>query len=118
MRYLLLVFCLLSALPAGAQDIIGPVRVIDGDTIDVQGVRVRLWGIDAPEAGTVAGDAATAFLRALTDGETVSCRDTGGRSYRRIVAQCFIGDLDIADALIDAGHARDWPKYSGGHYAR
>ena len=118
MRTIFAAVILFLALPALAQDLIGPADIIDGDTIDVQGVRVRLWGIDAPEAGTVAGDAATAFLRDLMDGETVSCRDTGGRSYRRIVAQCFIGDLDIADALVDAGHARDWPKYSSGYYAR
>lgn len=116
MRSLLFVFCLLCA--ACQPEISGPVRVIDGDTIDIDGSRVRLWGIDAPEAGTPAGNAATAFLHALTAGKWITCRDNGTRSYGRIVAQCFIGNVDIADVLVDAGHARDWPKFSGGHYER
>lgn len=38
------------AFPAGAQDVLtGPARVIDGDTVDVRGQRIRLHGIDAPE---------------------------------------------------------------------
>lgn len=36
--------------PAGAQ-ITGRASVIDGDTLDVQGQRIRLWGADAPETG-------------------------------------------------------------------
>lgn len=44
----------LSAIMAGAsagQDISGRASVIDGDTIEVRGVRIRLHGIDAPENG-------------------------------------------------------------------
>jgi len=37
------------AAPAVAAEITGPARVIDGDTIDIAGTRIRLWGIDAPE---------------------------------------------------------------------
>ena len=32
-------------------DFSGPVRVIDGDTLDMNGIRIRLWGMDAPEMG-------------------------------------------------------------------
>jgi endonuclease YncB( thermonuclease family) len=37
------------AAPATAAEITGPVRVIDGDTLDLAGTRIPLWGIDAPE---------------------------------------------------------------------
>src|SRR5689334_16861478 len=57
----------------------GVARVIDGDTIDVQGTRIRLEGIDAPEiAQTCAsrmlgtwrcGEAAAAAMRRLTVGQ-------------------------------------------------
>jgi endonuclease YncB( thermonuclease family) len=37
-----------AAIEAG--EIIGRASVVDGDTLDIHGARVRLWGIDAPEA--------------------------------------------------------------------
>jgi endonuclease YncB( thermonuclease family) len=39
------------AASATAAEVTGPVRVIDGDTLDLAGTRIRLWGIDAPETG-------------------------------------------------------------------
>ena len=43
---------LMTLLPTIAQaDVTGPARVIDGDTIEVAGERIRLHGIDAPESG-------------------------------------------------------------------
>ncbi len=43
---------LLTLLPTLAlADVTGPARVIDGDTIEVAGERIRLHGIDAPESG-------------------------------------------------------------------
>ena len=47
MRTLIVILCLLAT-PALA-DVTGPARVIDGDTLEVQGERIRLHGIDAPE---------------------------------------------------------------------
>ncbi|MDP6785986.1 MAG: hypothetical protein QGI13_02555 [Rhodospirillales bacterium] len=46
---LLLVLVLMVAGPASAEDLSGPVRVIDGDTIEIGGRRIHLFGIDAPE---------------------------------------------------------------------
>jgi endonuclease YncB( thermonuclease family) len=64
----------LAALPAFAES----VRVVDGDTLRVDGVTYRLWGIDAPEStqpcadGWPAGRAATEHLRALIGDRQVS----------------------------------------------
>jgi endonuclease YncB( thermonuclease family) len=41
---------LLWPLPALADDLIGQASVIGGDTIEIHGTRIRLWGIDAPES--------------------------------------------------------------------
>jgi endonuclease YncB( thermonuclease family) len=95
------------------------VTVIDGDTLRFGSVVVRLWGIDAPEMDEMGGAEAKAFLRGLVFYEYVICRPRAARDrYGRIVAQCFAGSLDIARALIKTGHARDWPRYSGGYYAK
>ncbi len=68
--------------PARA-DITGPPRIIDGDTIEVQGVAVRLYGIDAPELGQTCrigqhaydcGKIARTALLDLTAGVPVTCK--------------------------------------------
>jgi len=39
--------------PAVAGDLIGQASIIDGDTLEIHGTRIRLWGIDAPESTQV-----------------------------------------------------------------
>ncbi len=92
--------------------------VYDGDTFRVDGTPVRLWGIDADELHeTDKGRSSAYFLSKWIVGETVVC-EIRGASYDRVVAMCWIGNLDIARGLVDAGFAKDWPRYSGGYYAR
>jgi hypothetical protein len=39
-----------------ADDFIGQASVIDGDTLEIHGVRIRLWGVDAPESSQLCRD--------------------------------------------------------------
>ncbi len=90
-------------------------RVIDGDTLDVRAfdgspLRVRLFGVNAPETGERCADEAAALLEALA-GDTVRVlpderlEDTGGRQLRYL----FTPDgVSIDAALIVAGLARAW----------
>src|ERR1700730_10549175 len=47
---------LISALVARADDLAGQASIIDGDTLEIHGTRIRLWGIDAPESSQLCRD--------------------------------------------------------------
>lgn len=92
--------------------------VHDGDSFRCDGnIKVRLWGVDAPELQTMEGPASRRALADITAGETLVCRRRG-KSYDRIVAQCWIGNRDVAGEMVRQGHAFDLPKFSKGYYAR
>ena len=102
--------------------------IVDGDTLYVGRLKYRLCGIDAPERDQSGYREATYYLKSLTRGKSIRCTPVGQgtpcdgrskpRSYDRIVAQCFVDGKDLAAEMVKAGHAVDWPKFSGGHYAR
>ncbi len=112
---------ILAAPSALAADLQGPARVIDGDTIEVAGQRVRLHGIDAPEADQTCrlegqewqcGLVATARLIEATQGQDVRCEERDRDRYQRIVAVCFVGDTDLNAWLASEGWALAYRKYS------
>ena len=94
-------------------------RVVDGDTfwISSQEVRIRVWGLDAPEVDMPGGSQATAALSSLIAGQQLTCRQRDIDRYGRIVGQCFLGDgRDITAAMIASGSAQEYCRYSGNHY--
>ncbi|WP_354043720.1 thermonuclease family protein [Devosia sp. UYZn731] len=91
--------------------------VIDGDTIIVDNVRLRLAGIDAPELDHPWGNQSKWALVQLCKGQTVTARLQPEMSYDRVVAECFLPNgRDLAAELVRCGLALDWPKFSGGKY--
>lgn len=95
----------------------GPARVTDGDTIRLEGVRIRLQGIDAPEIATAEGRAARRHLAGVIGAGDVTCTDTGERSYDRVVAVCRTeAGEDLAERMVADGWAVDLPRFSGGRY--
>ena len=119
-----LLFLLATAGGAAAQVASGPVRVVDGDTIDI-GWRenMRIVGIDAPEGAqtcraggraVACGDRATAFARARWEGRTATCRWRDTDRWDRPLATCTVGGEDIAMTMVLSGWAiayRDDPRY-------
>lgn len=106
-----------GATPHPQKQLRGPCYVIDGDTIVIRNVRIRLWGIDAPELDHPYGRNAKWALVRLTRGSHVTAVFKDDVSYDRIVAQCFLPDgTDISEHLVRQGLALDWYKFSGGHY--
>jgi endonuclease YncB( thermonuclease family) len=96
----------------------GPAWVIDGDTIDIRGLRIRLAGIDAPELDHPYGKTAKWTLVNLCKGHEVRAVFDGDRSHDRTVAACYLPDgRDLAAEMVKAGMAIDWPKFSRGKYA-
>ncbi len=106
-----LMICLCPAL-AGAEP-----RVIDGDTLELDGTVYRLNGIDAPEHGQRCGNwdcgkAATETLVELVKGHDVTCDPITRDGYGRVIATCFADGADIGADMVDKGLAWAFVKYS------
>ena len=98
-------------------------RIVDGDTVVLSGVRVRLHGIDAPETRQSCRDAqdrryrcgreATAALGRLADGG-IRCRmQHGSDRYGRKIGTCYAADgTNINAEMVRLGHALAYRKYS------
>lgn len=96
----------------------GRAWVIDGDTIDIGGTRIRLGGIDAPELDHPYGAKAKWTLVNLCKGQTIRAVFDEEVSHDRVVATCTLPDgRDLAAEMVKAGMAIDWPKFSRGKYS-
>lgn len=95
----------------------GKCWVIDGDTIVIDGIHIRLFGIDAPELDHPFGQKAKWAMVNLCKGQIVTAHFHGGQSHDRYVATCLLPDgRDLSEELVKLGLALDWPKYSDGVY--
>jgi endonuclease YncB( thermonuclease family) len=105
-----------------ALEISGVARVTDGDTVNVEGLGVRLHGIDAPETAQRCRDAegrdyacgewATRRLKGLADGRRITCEGREFDQYRRFVAVCRVGAVEINRTMVTEGHAWAFVRYS------
>ena len=114
MRHLLLAVLFASAAPAHAQTLSGPAEIVDGDSLTVSGISVRLFGIDAPEgkqtcnrSGTTwrCGEEAATQLRNLIGGNPIECRGRDIDVYGRMLAVCSVAGIEINRAIVEAGWA-------------
>jgi endonuclease YncB( thermonuclease family) len=107
----------------------GVASVIDGDTIEIHGQRIRFNGIDAPESRQYCDDAkgfeypcgrrsAEALDSFLAASRPVACIFVTWDRYHRFVADCRRADgASVAAWMVEHGQALDWPRYSNGAYA-
>src|SRR5690606_24543368 len=96
-------------------------RVVDGDTLDVGGVRVRLHGVDAferdqtcdrPGGAWACGAAATTALKARAEGRRLACEVRDVDRYGRQVSRCEGDGVDVALGLVENGLALAYRRYS------
>lgn len=103
-----------------------PCRSSDRDRWGIGNERIRLWGIDAPEleqqcerngAVYACGEEARAALSRLVVNGQISCKTLDRDRYGRALARCSVNGEDLGAAMVGAGWAIDFERYSRGAYA-
>lgn len=104
------------------QTLIGSARVIDGDSLRVDGGEVRLKGIDAPEGqqtcrreGKVwaCGEDARRTLERLIGGQQVTCRSVERDKHDRLLGYCEAGGRALNEAMVESGFAVSYGDFRG-----
>ncbi|MFC6491117.1 thermonuclease family protein [Nitratireductor sp. GCM10026969] len=99
----------------------GPVRIADGDSLVIEGERIRLHGIDAPELGQSCrrdeaaydcGRRARQELVWLAERRDVTCRGAERDRYGRLLARCEAGEQDLGLTMVESG----WAIAYGDHF--
>lgn len=121
MKWLFVIGLALTPVFASAQDISGSARAMDGDSLDMAGIVVRLHGVDAPELNQTCahegqswacGKEASAKLAQLVNGAEMRCEQRDVDDYDRIVASCTARQIDLGQAMVEAGLAVALPQFS------
>jgi endonuclease YncB( thermonuclease family) len=108
------------------RDLAGAARVVDGDTVELRGEKLRLQGIDAPEMAQTCeangrpvpcGKLAAAHLDGLIGSRSLDCAVEGKDRYGRGLARCRTEGRDIAETMTRDGWALSDRRYSDGRYA-
>tara|TARA_B100000787_G_C16011924_1_gene214620 strand:- start:116 stop:595 length:480 start_codon:yes stop_codon:yes gene_type:complete len=96
-------------------------KVVDGDTIHLNGEKIRFTGIDTPELKQTCikegienscGVIAKQILVNKIGNNTVECISEGIDRYKRILAECFVNDESLSTYLVRSGYAFAYRKYS------
>ena len=85
-------------------------HVRDGDTIEVNGIPIRLAALDCPENGSKEGNYATTVAKRLAGLEAV-CELTGDKTYDRLVGYCSIGGVDFGKKMMGQTSCKVWERF-------
>lgn len=95
----------------------GSAYAVDGHTIVIDQVQIRLFGIDAPELNHPEGQKAKWAMAQLCKGQKIKAEVTDIDAYGSVVAKCFLPDgRDLSAEMVGNGMALDRSEFSGGLY--
>ena len=117
----------------GNYKISGLAIVLDGDTIKINGEKIRFSGIDAPESyykgkeqtclkeneKVSCGKLSKDFLIQKIDNQKITCEiESKPDRYKRKLGECFINNKSLSRILVKNGYAFDYTKYSKKKYSK
>ena len=132
-KYKLIIYSVLLVLASYNFSIADSLRIVDGDTINLNGEKIRFSGIDAPESNykgkeqtclineTIikCGKLSKEFLIKKIGTNKVTCkREEKPDQYNRILAECFVNGESLSKILVKNGYAFDYARYSKKKYAQ
>jgi endonuclease YncB( thermonuclease family) len=97
------------------------IKIVDGDTIHLNGEKIRFTGIDTPElkqtcvkegAVDTCGVTAKKILIQKIGDNIVTCISEGKDRYKRTLAECFVNNESLSSYLVRSGYAFAYRKYS------
>ena len=114
---LILFLCLLTCNISLADSL----KIVDGDTIVLNGEKIRFSGIDTPELKQTCiqddkkvdcGLFARLLLVKKIGNNIPICISEGKDAYKRTLAECFINGESLSSFLVRSGYAFAYRKYS------
>ena len=96
-------------------------RVVDGDTIHLNGIKIRFTGIDTPEIKQTCinngvkdpcGVTAKVILIEKIGDNKVECISEGKDQYKRTLAECFVNNESLSSYIVRSGYAFAYRRYS------
>ena len=133
--YKILIFCTIFFFQQSSFALVfeGIPRIIDGDSLEINNNKIRLFGIDAPEKKQICkkpyliisflisldlqkkykcGLLATKQLKKLINNKTVKCISENKDRYNRYLSICYLKNKDINSWLVKNGYAIAYRRYS------
>ena len=108
------------------------INITDGDTININGEKIRFGGIDAPESyykgkkqickfeekDIFCGEISKTKLIEKIDNNFVDCvLEKNKDKYKRSIGECFVNGESLSIYMVRNGYAFDWPRYSKGKFS-
>ena len=97
------------------------IKIVDGDTIHLNGEKIRFVGIDTPELKQICikegiqdscGVTAKQILIDKIGNNKVECISEGKDQYKRTLAECFVNNKSLSSYLVRSGYAFAYRRYS------